>query len=385
MFWAKRLRRQTVLELDDCPRYRVFEQADFVRADNILDLNHQNEDWRDGMKKVGEHLTLNHVDQVVFMHGTFVGDDPTGLLGYLEMKLPEHSIKLVKKIKKFAKSSTDLFIGDHGNFTSEYLDIFASASSYPRSSMSSFSWSSANHHVARLKGSIDYLRHLYELELNRQKQVVRILSVGHSHAYQVYALVTHLLNKKSKLHKGLVSICVAYDFLTIAELKKIALSLKGINLDFVTLGSPVVYPWALKNNDQALHLINHRGSMTKEIGIASILKTTHGDYVQLLGSAGSDFGAFDGLDREINSELDEILGVKTNIGQYVRRSISQKRLISQYGKSLLIDYRDHSSWMPNLLQTAFGHGVYTHYPHMLFNFKLICNYLYHSEFEVPKG
>jgi hypothetical protein len=46
------------------------------------------------------------------------------------------------------------------------------------------------------------------------------------------------------------------------------------------------------------------------------------------------------------------------------------------GRTMLVDYQDQSSVVPNFFQTLFGHGIYTHYEVMLFNTRLITDQLY---------
>jgi hypothetical protein len=160
-----------------------------------------------------------------------------------------------------------------------------------------------------------------------------------------------------------------------SEIDVILDGVKELRFDFVTLGMPPRYVWSLNQNMGLLHLINHRGNTHKAGSVRGILHTVDGDYVQQAGIRGTDIAATVPKLRVANQKLNDILDGGPDIKRWIS-DVRVKNRIPRFGYTYLIDYRDQSEGMPNLLKTVFGHGVYTEYRFMEFNTRVICDHFY---------
>ena len=122
----------------------------------------------------------------------------------------------------------------------------------------------------------------------------RILLIGHSHAGQLFALLTTFLEEKemdlmetnlkdSKIWQLAEAVELDKDIIQLKEnLKKI----DKVYLDIVTFGTPPRYQWGTptrkgqETNYRLLNVINHRH---ETVSIFGLLNTREGDYVQQLG------------------------------------------------------------------------------------------------------
>ncbi|WP_224362140.1 hypothetical protein [Hyalangium versicolor] len=339
----------------------------FVRERPVLEG--QTPEWRAEMEAVGHHLRRSRVRKVVFVHGTFVGDDPTLMLTSLAGPLSALSPELLPTLRRVSKFSSDRMMGDLGNYTAEYVSLFEQALGGGFES-TRFLWSSANHHVARLLAAANLLRLLSAAELGR----ARALLVGHSHGGQVLALLTQLIYPTAtapKLWDALRELGEPAD-----ELKKLALTLARSRLDIATFGMPPRYGFATGPRCRALHVVNHRGQEPRAASLGGVLYTEGGDYVQQWGIAGSDLPASNAKERELAARLDALLGAGCDVKAWLQH-VRHRARVSQYGFSYLVDYGDRGvGGMPNFLGTCFGHGVYTRYDAMLFNAELLATHFY---------
>lgn len=326
--------------------------------------------WQKQMRSVGQRLCDQGVGVVFFIHGTFVGSDPFDLSRLLERGLPRLNKLVVKKIIDQYNRRKDFFIGDKGIFSDEYVALFEAALE-EKVLCRRYTWSSGNHHYARLTATLGLIEQLSSL---KQSQGSRLLLIGHSHAGQLFALMTQMLDDFS-LAKKLIALAVKGGFAT--EPKMVIDSLKilrGLSLDFVTLGTPRRYLWKLSPKQRALHLINHRGDAIQGGVYGGILGTRDGDYVQQWGIEGSDSLSPVVKHAQINTTLNQYLGIGFGINHWSSQIRMNKRL-HPLGHNLLVDYKDKSRGI-NFLTTMFGHGIYTRYHTMLFNLKEIINYFY---------
>ena len=104
-------------------------------------------------------------------------------------------------------------------------------------------------------------------------------------------------------------------------------------------------------------------------------KTAGGDYVQQWGIAGSDSLASSSREREINRQIDKLLGPGVDPKGWIE-NVAKGMRVPEVGATYLVDYRDHSLIVPNFMKTVFGHGIYTRYECMLFNSDIITKEFY---------
>ncbi len=332
---------------------------DYFEYDSSIEVN---------LKEIGNKLLKNKISKVIFVHGTFVGDDPFDIIHGLKALLPAFADKFEEKLKPFVLEKKDFMAKDLGNFPDSLVKEFEVELGNNLEAIN-FSWSSSNHHLARVKGCFDLILKLGSI---LEKSDKRILFLGHSHAGQLFALISQMLANKV-ISKQLLKISTKLSYDTF-KLKKAISILKPIKLDFVTMGTPPRYAFAKSNKIKLLHLINHRGQGPLAGELTWAIFTKSGDYIQQWGIAGSDTPPFLQKDREILQELDQILGPGVNLNVW-KENIKYKKRVHEQGMSYLIDYKD-SSAIPNAFKTIFGHGIYTKKEVMKFNLELIAKYFY---------
>jgi hypothetical protein len=326
----------------------------FIRSDSLKGLSFNAE--LDNLEEFGVKIKKASVKSIYIIHGTFVGEDPFHLIGLLESSLPAIGQEIIQKIRQNTKKGQDLFTKDLGNFIEDHVDILSSMTlgSIP---VHNLTWSSGNHHYARVKGALKLIEDLSSKHNDKD----RVLLIGHSHAGQLFALLSQFCDNKKNLNQILS--CINSDDIPKdleSKLKKIS----NLSLDFVTLGTPFRYEWKLGKKMRALHIINHRGNDILAGSTSGATFTKDGDYIQQWGIAGSDIKSPVNTERLINEKLDEFLGVGTNFDEF-KLNIKKKNRIHNQGHHLLVDYGD-SSKIPNMFQTVLGHGCYTRIKHLRF-------------------
>ena len=307
------------------------------------------------IRKRVQSLGIKHI---YFIHGTFVGDDPFDILSFIGKAFPSLSQAFIGKIKQQIKSGQNLIARELGNFHPNL--ILRLREVCPTDvEFENFTWSSSNHHIARLKGAIQLMRSISF----RTSPGERILLYGHSHAGQLFTLMSQLCSK-STISQQLKSLLLKEE-ITQKELMNLITECKNRRIDFVTLGTPVRYPWDVNSfpKSKLLHFINHRGTTPIGGGLMSSLTTKTGDYIQQWAVAGSDSRAPIKEDQRINDELDLILGTGSDI-KLLQRNIKFRKRLHDHGEHYLVDFKDNSK-IPNSLLTIFGHGVYTKKNQML--------------------
>ena len=344
-------------------------------ADASDGVDAQSETWRDRMAAIGHHLAAQRVRSVIFVHGTFVGDDPFALVHQWQSMLASLDPRLGLAIRNLTKRQLDRILGDAGNFNEDYI-AFVNRALGDRLPCRPFVWSSSNHHIARLRAAARLVLDLAQTsELSESR--ARALLIGHSHASQVFALTTHLL-ARSRIGRALLERLAQYqeDDEARRRLDAAIASVSKIRLDFVTLGAPLRYGYCLRPRRQRLlHLINHRGDEPRGGSLAGVLHTSAGDYIQQWGVAGSDLAATTSADQEANRHLDEFLGVGANTSVWLD-NVRFRARVHRDGHTVLVDYRDASPLAPNFHTTGLGHSVYTTQRMLRFNFDLIVDRLY---------
>ncbi|NRA44584.1 MAG: hypothetical protein HRU09_06465 [Oligoflexales bacterium] len=374
LFFRWRLSRrddEKLLLEEKIPSYELREYEEAAHCNDSKPIwEAQDPEWQKQMQLIGQRLYDQGVGVVFFIHGTFVGADPFDISRLLERGLPHMSKRILKKIIDIYNRKKDSFIGDKGIFSDEYVALFE-AGIGKKVACHRFTWSSGNHHYARLTATLGLIDQLSSLE---QSNGSTFLLIGHSHGGQLFALMTQMIDDFS-LAKELVLLAVKGGFNTDEKsvIKNLRI-LKGLSLDFVTLGTPRRYRWKLSPKQRVLHMINHRGKSIQGGIYGGILGTRDGDYVQQWGIEGSDSLSPIIRHAQINNELNDYLGIGFGINHWSSR-IRMKQRLHPVGHNLLVDYKDKSRGI-NFFGTMFGHGIYTRYQTMLFNMKEIIHYFY---------
>ena len=337
-------------------------------------FDHQSQGWRRVAKKVGRQLAKGGVHTVFYSHGTFVGNDPIGVTKVIQDLHPEIGRQLASLASRLIKRGNDWLAKDLGNFPSDYIQL-CRESFGAGVHFETYRWSSANNHLARLEGAIELsttLAAAVTQDFDRQRH--RLLLIGHSHAGQVFALFTQLMGD-SGLRAQLHELILKEGLMPRQRLADTRGALHQVKIDFVTLGTPPVYPWSLGSNHRLLHIINHRGEAPVGGSLSGLLVTKTGDYIQQYGASGSDILALTKRERQLNVILDDILGRGISMTGWINNLVNQRRLPTQ-GFTYLVDFKDNSRLRPNFLSTFMGHGVYTRYDSMLYLHRLIAQFFY---------
>ena len=344
------------------------------------------EPWNKEMAQLGKKMLTAKVHNVIFVHGTFAGNDPLGMLGVMG-KLSKVSLVfakiplLAKKLKVISKDNIDSIVDDLGNFPAKDIEAYATAL---KINCTSFNWTSENNHIGRLLEvpnlAADIVAKTSDLATDD-----KILVIGHSHAGQLFALLTVFLEQGNKAETLLAVLTDVEEFDKPSFLENLSV-LSTLNLDIVTFGTPVRYPWGEYQKYQLLNIVNHRSDST----IEGVLSTRDGDYVQQWATEGTDIPTSKPWLKEANDKLDLVLDqgsmatldIKQRLQETKRRQ-PNKTNEKQAGETILLDYLDNkivinifSFKFPNLFKTLFGHGVYTSREKALFNFKLIVEKFY---------
>jgi hypothetical protein len=327
------------------------------------------EDWRTTMKALGDRMRAAGVRLVVFVHGSFVGDDPLAIARAAEDAAPAFP-DLARALRGFTRTQISRLLGDLSNFSPEYIEAFAAATGVDAIG---FTWSGENHHAARLQGAVRLARGLVLHGGGVLRRGDRSLLVGHSHGGQLFAILSQLLSRAHG-YDELVKAAVARGE-DVAALEEHLAVLRGCAMDVMTFGTPPRYGWARGANFRLLHVVNHRGEASRGLSWRGVLHTRQGDYVHQLGLPGFDLPALAAKDRATNARLDRILGVGSDMAAWfahLRRGLR----VSPHGQTVFVDYGDAGRGLPNFWATGFGHAAYTRREAMLFHATLMADHFY---------
>lgn len=351
---------------------RVFQdEVPFQNKSRTLEA--QSPQWRDHMRAAGNILQQERVKGIFFGHGTFLGDDPLGIVRALQLGYPKFFARHEETLRHIIRSNTNRWSRDRANFSPLYVSLFNAALG-GGILCHEFVWSSENHHMGRMRGMQALAK---QLARSIQKEHIfsddRLLLMGHSHAGQLFALLTLCLEALPKEHPVLQ---VAFDEKERAELREAFRIIAPVWLDVVTFGTPLRYAWGIKHaRVRVLHVVNHRGENEFATDLRGIFNTVSGDYIHRFGVMGSDLLATHREDREKNRLLDPILGVGIAPRNWLQEMRVGRR-VSRYGLTILVDYGDASRLLPNSAFTTLGHAIYTRFSSMLFNVELVVEQFY---------
>jgi len=313
------------------------------------------QEWRVAMEELGARMRSAGTRLVLFVHGSFVGDDPLALARTLEGAAPALP-DLARALRGFTRAQVSRVLGDLSNFPADYVDALAAATGIEAVG---FTWSGENHHAARVQEAVRLTR---ALALHNATGLgSRVLLVGHSHGGQLFAILSQLL-ARSRGYEELIDAAAARGE-DVRALEDQLARLRCCAFDVATFGTPPRYDFAPASHFRLLHLVNHR------------LHTRRGDYVHHLGAPGSDWPAPKAKDRALNERLDRVLGVGSDLRAWLRHVADGLRL-SPYGHTILVDYGDQARVVPNFWATGFGHAAYTRRDAMLFHVRIVADHFY---------
>jgi hypothetical protein len=346
------------------------------------------EEFRVRMRAVGDTLRAAGVSYIYLVHGTFVGGDATGMWLELSRLLPTYGDAL----RQLSKKWVDAAVGEHGNFTARFVQRFEESLNDGAERpihVRLFHWSSENHHIGRADAAV----RLFD-ELDKQESQGRILLWGHSHAGNVFALLTQLLaadDETVDVFFKTAQVCFRNPMTHRIDLplwpdvwrrlKDPNRALVAEKCDFVTFGTPIRYAWDANGYARLLHFINHRpGEGLPDYlcqfppTLDDILHATEGDYIQQLGIAGTNVPP--GIlswrnflaDRRLNRLLQRNLRLRD-----LHERLKLGMRVPEQGVTLLCEYG-----MPtgNIARHHAGHAVYTQLHWLLFHAEQTCAYMY---------
>ena len=111
-------------------------------------------EWVLAMKAVGDRMQHAGVQLVVFVHGSFVGDDPLAVARVVEEAAPAFP-DIARALRGFTRTQISRLLGDLSNFSTDYIETFAAATGIDAID---HTWSGENHHAARVQGAVRLAR-----------------------------------------------------------------------------------------------------------------------------------------------------------------------------------------------------------------------------------
>jgi hypothetical protein len=342
------------------------------------------------MQQVGRAYRQAGVSAIYLVHGTFVGADALGILSTLGRVYPQAQAFLCS----LAKSAVDLVAGEGGNYTGRYANTLERALQSPGEPtipVRRFNWSSQNNHLGRADGAVRLIDELVGAELPPKG---RVLLWGHSHAGNVFSLISNLLAAdRETLEEFFHASRVYYRWPLLGwidiplwqrveqRLYKTPGPLADHPLDVVTFGTPIRYGWDSNGYARLLHFVHHRP--TKDLPehqaafpptAEAVLTAAAGDYVQQCGIAGTNimpslFSWRSWLaDRRLNALLQKDVNARD-----LPKHLGAGRRVPDEGTTLLVDYGPATGGLP---EHVAGHAVYTRSEWLLFHAEEIARRFY---------
>jgi hypothetical protein len=329
---------------------------------------------------VGESLRNAGVAAIYLSHGTFVGADALGVLGELARVLPSAA----DAVERFVPLLLARVTGEAGNYTEDYARLLESAihaRGQTRIPVRLFHWSSENHHLGRADGAV---RLIDELASGGFQPGERVLLWGHSHAGNLFALVTNLLAADHEAVARFFEATAIYyrwpvvgviDIPVWNRVEQLLHQEQPIGpaaLDIVTFGTPIRYGWDSDGYSRLLHFVHHRPSEGLPAyrapfppRLKRVMHAADGDYVQQLGIAGTNVSPSVLSWRAwlADRRLHQLLQKDTTDAGTLER-FQAGAIVPEEGTTLLVDYGpQHGS----IARHHAGHAVYTRSQWMLFH------------------
>lgn len=320
--------------------------------------------------------------------------------GDYQHRPPEDPLKPPFSNSEETKTRLDELVGDGGNFTAQYQqgleEGLSSSGSRPLICVRHL-WSSMNHHLGRMEGSLELLHALKELQQTLQlDHHHRILILAHGHAGQLAALLSNLIapDESSVREELFETLAQFYSHLdtprpALAHLQHLDQFLATNQfqtfpvIDVVTLGTPIRYGWNTNGVGRLVHLVNHRpiradgkrwlAKMDLPQIVMEMPMALGGDYVHQLAVAGTDALPSTPWEQELNQRLRENLEPYDGFERWLECARRVTRCPND-GDCLLIDYQDAGENSP--AEHLYGHACYTRLSSLLFQTRLLVSTLY---------
>lgn len=375
-------------------RHQVYTAAAPTTPPRLLKLPPSppagSDEWNERMRAVGDRLRAAGVSTIYLVHGTFVGSDALGLIDVFTRLYPS----LGEYAKPIVKQLVDQVFGESCNYTKEYARCFDEAinpGTETPIAVRRFLWSSQNNHIGRADAAI----HLID-EIDRAvgERDGRVLLWGHSHAGNVFALLTNLVGGDAESRARFFKATESYyrrprlkrNGTSIWQqvrqaLEDDTLAFRGEQLDIATFGTPVRYGWETDGYGNLLHFINHRPCEELEAHLASfpptieeLLQAAGGDYIQQFGIAGTNLipNVFSWRSQRADRRLGTLL--QDNLEPTdLRERLRIGCRVPDEGTVLLVDYGPEEG---TIAQHLGGHAVYTRQKYILFHAEALVNEFY---------
>ncbi|MEY4640345.1 MAG: hypothetical protein RLZZ227_339 [Pseudomonadota bacterium] len=347
------------------------------------------------MQELGQRMRQHGVRDIFFVHGTFAGYDPLGIFldgydgGFYRQLVGQIASMLlpggIAQLQGWIKQGIDARVGDMGNFLRSYVETCAERldNDVCRTRVP-FDWSGANLHGARLDATVRLAGTVARsIKSNAIHADERVLLIGHSHAGQLFALLTHFLQDTGPAGALMADVQREMRAAFVEDLNVI----RGVWLDFVTYGTPVRYRWARYAKLRLLPIINHRSEA--RLDFRAIYDVADGDYIQQWGTEGTNLPSSSQIEQRLSAVLNDAGFDLAKILAMARKSLGglpQPRMEHQYpdgervAPNLLIDYRDQRPagnrdplYCGHVL---LGHGAYTTFANMECSTRAIADMLY---------
>ena len=354
--------------------HHTFQPGETKGEVRLVDVDAYLED-RCSPKRVVRGLKERSIQKILLIHGTFAGDDVTGLL----RQVGRISSRSSHYFRGLAKRGFDSLTRQTGNFPPTYvdnlneflLDGHDTTSTLPITS-EAFAWSGENHHLGRMLGALSLAKTLTDLKQSLRDDE-RILILAHSHGGNLVAMLTLLLASDPDIADAIVTQTQGLQKYTKRGGTEKYLGLRELltnrsalpSFDVMTLGTPLRYRWGHNVARKLIHLINHQNNKDgKPTDTSRVDDHTNplkqigsGDLIQQLGIGGSDFppSIFTFTDWKQERGLAQLFESTVRRRDYFKKLI-QGRRESADGTTLLMDYARVD---PMESQKLFGHGIYT--------------------------
>jgi hypothetical protein len=346
---------------------------------------------------LGERLQSAGVERVILVHGTFRGDDALGVVRGMERIIPTAAGWL----RQVNREWVDRTARNVGNYTHEYVRRFSDLvrPGAPSLCISRFVWSGENHHVGRADAAVRLIDHLLH---DRPSNGGRVLLWGHSHAGNVFALMTNLLAGPAISLEQFFEACQPLfwssqvsrvDRTRWQRVQQWLYSKRdpadSLPLDIVTFGTPIRYGWETRGYHQLLHLVHHRPidglpeyRARFPFSWDEARTARGGDYMQQLGIAGTDFppSLVNWRAMRVESSLRRLLQAgfrRRDVMQWLKFGVR----LADEGTVLLINYPDDERHQREQL---LGHGIYTSPDWLAYHLELVTNHFYAAELPVGR-
>ena len=287
--------------------------------------------------------------------------------------MPRVSIKL----RRLHKHVVDALVGDMGNYTQRYCQRFEELLNVGADRsirVQTFDWSSQNNHIGRADAAVRLAGQLLD-DADRGER--HIVLWGHSHAGNVFALLSNLLASNDLRNEDfyraaasfygwpLTSVVDAPDWPRLADaLNTRQETLRKLKLDIVTFGTPIRYGWDNSGFHQLLHFVNHapRQSLPDyrtsfPVTLRRMFTAADGDYVQQWGMASTNLIPFPLALRAWCADWRLHRVLQSDVSRWsLWKRLSTGARVHHEGETLLVDYGPQER---SVMRHLFGHAVYT--------------------------